>query len=131
MQPIPNPNNISLNFQGIFWGKSLQNLGQWQYTVDEIDRWILLQDKIGIISDEVYFLFIDRPFKYTVCLRRLWGPTNRIKELLQNNVDGWEAYVVNMDEGQIQGELKSFPWMWSKSIELRWHNSSLLKFAKL
>ena len=130
-QPTLETMNSTINTLGIFWGKSLVRLDQWQITIEQIDQWVLLHDKFGLMSENVYFLYSNDPHKSPYCLRKLWGPTKRIQEHLQNNLDGWEAYVVNMDEGPLQGELKSFSWSWNQNVKMDWHSSLIVNFARV
>jgi len=132
MQPIYNSiENLSGKGKGVFWGKALGNTSSWQSVVLEIDQWVLAQEDIGIFEDQLYLLEFSKPISKTLCLRRLWGPLKRFEEQIQNNVDGWEAYVVKMDGDLIEGKLQYCRWRWSNESQLDWVGPFKQTFKKL
>lgn len=131
---------IDTGLKGVFWGKSFtfpkhaNDLGLcWQKAILDIDRWVANEAEIGLIGNDVFFLSFgsNNSNEFHGCFRRLYGPQNRFINLLQNNLDGWEAYVVNMDSGTLDGQLGSFSWIWSKTVQLDWKKSNILRFTKL
>jgi hypothetical protein len=130
MQPIHNSLQ-KFKGQGVFWGKSFDKALSWQSIVFEIDQWVLSQQDIGIFEDQIYLLEFEKPVSKTLCLRRLWGPLKRFEEQIQNNVDGWEAYVVKMDRDFLEGKLQYCHWQWTKEPQLSWEGPFSQTFKKL
>ena len=143
MHPINIPPMLNSHTQvinGVFLGRSFSStfmntdkkIVNWQKIILEIDQWVANEQNIGLMAKDVFFLSIGNNSKeFHGCYRQLYGPKNRFSDHVQNNLDGWEAYVVNMDKGTLQGHLRSFSWIWSENVLVDCKESNILRFTKL
>lgn len=117
---------------GLFLGKAFNKYQNIQKTILEIDRFIVSHDGFGQVGSHAYkvqWLGDQSQITYSF-LRQISGPRHRLLELVKDENDQWEAYIINPTSDR-KGNISSVLWDWSGNLPLNWHKMSMFQFTKL
>ncbi len=116
---------------GLFLGKSLTPQQNCQKIIFDVDRLIVSHEGFGLVGNLAYQIsWLDGQGQNKGYFRQIFAPRNRLLDLLQNENDFWEAYIIDT-KGVRQGSISTTNWDWAKNLPQNWHSSAMFQFTKL